>query len=97
MQLYDSFGPNPRAMRMFLAEKGITIPSKPVDRMKARNKAPNATLNQQARGGEVQHTHHDALEFPTGQIVLLTLRRRAAGHRPSTASGASESPTGARR
>ena len=22
---------------------------------------------------EVQHTHHDALEFPTGQIVLLTL------------------------
>ena len=22
---------------------------------------------------EAQHTHHDALEFPTGQIVLLTL------------------------
>jgi len=22
---------------------------------------------------EVQHTHHDALEFPTGQIVLLAL------------------------
>ena len=27
MHLYDSFGPNPRATRMFLAEKGITIPT----------------------------------------------------------------------
>ena len=27
MHLYDSFGPNPRAMRMFLAEKGIDIPT----------------------------------------------------------------------
>ena len=32
------------------------------------------------------HTHHDAPEFPNGQIVLLdTPRRRAAGHRPSIA------------
>ena len=31
MQLYDSFGPNPRAMRMFLAENGISIPTKTVD------------------------------------------------------------------
>ena len=34
MQLYDSFGPNPRAMRMFLAEKGIDIPRNDVDLMK---------------------------------------------------------------
>src|SRR5208282_4867257 len=33
MQLYDGFGPNPRATRMFLAEKGITIPTKVVDLM----------------------------------------------------------------
>ena len=38
MQLYDSFGPNPRAMRIFLAEKGITIPTKTVDIMKAENR-----------------------------------------------------------
>ena len=29
---------------------------------------------------EVQHTHHDALEFPAGQIVLLTLLEE--GSRP---------------
>ena len=27
MKVYNSFGPNPRALRMFLAEKGITIPT----------------------------------------------------------------------
>ena len=43
MQLYDSFGPNPRAMRMFLAEKGITIPKKDVDLMGAENRKPPYT------------------------------------------------------
>jgi hypothetical protein len=33
-----------------------------------------------------RHTHHDALEFPNGQLVLLTIPgRRTAGHRPSIA------------
>ena len=31
MHVYDSLGPNPRALRMFLAEKGIDIPKKNVD------------------------------------------------------------------
>ena len=40
-------------------------------------------------------THHDALEFPDGQLVLLTLTSAgAAGHCPSASSGASEGPRG---
>jgi len=31
MKLYDSIGPNPRIVRMFMAEKGITIPKQTVD------------------------------------------------------------------
>src|ERR1700674_952390 len=43
MLLYNGFGPNPRALRMFLAEKAITIPSKDVDLMKAENRKPPYT------------------------------------------------------
>ncbi len=43
MQLYDSLGPNPRAARMFLAEKGITIPIKAVDLLAAENRKPPYT------------------------------------------------------
>ena len=31
MKLYDSVGPNPRVVRMFMAEKGIEMPKQPVD------------------------------------------------------------------
>ena len=31
MKLYDSIGPNPRIVRMFMAEKGIDIPKQTVD------------------------------------------------------------------
>src|SRR3954453_5234876 len=31
MKLYDSIGPNPRVVRMFLAEKGIEMPKQTVD------------------------------------------------------------------
>ena len=31
MKLYDSVGPNPRVVRMFMAEKGIEIPKQTVD------------------------------------------------------------------
>ena len=31
MKLYDSIGPNPRVVRMFIAEKGIEIPKQAVD------------------------------------------------------------------
>lgn len=38
MKLYDSIGPNPRIVRMFLAEKGVAIPREPVDLMKGDNR-----------------------------------------------------------
>ena len=49
MQLYDSFGPNPRAMRMFLAEKNLKIPTKEIDLLKAENRKP---LFHVQKGGE---------------------------------------------
>ncbi|HXK25395.1 MAG TPA: glutathione S-transferase family protein [Myxococcota bacterium] len=38
MKLYDSFGPNPRLVRMFLAEKNLTLPSVQVDIMAGENR-----------------------------------------------------------
>ena len=66
MQLYDSFGPNPRATRMFLAEKGITIPSKTVDLMGAENRRPPYT--DRNPGGQVP-----ALELDNGKCIGETV------------------------
>ena len=38
MKLYNSIGPNPRVVRMFMAEKGITIPSQDVNLMAGENR-----------------------------------------------------------
>jgi len=38
MKLYDSIGPNPRAVRIFMAEKGIELPKEKVDLMKGENR-----------------------------------------------------------
>lgn len=38
MKFYDSIGPNPRMVRMFMAEKGITIPVEKVDLLKGENR-----------------------------------------------------------
>jgi len=38
MKLYDSIGPNPRVVRMFMAEKGIEIPHEKVDLMGGENR-----------------------------------------------------------
>jgi glutathione S-transferase len=38
MKFYNSMGPNPRAVRMFLSEKGLTVPLVEVDLMKAENR-----------------------------------------------------------
>ncbi|MDB5107409.1 MAG: Glutathione S-transferase domain protein [Candidatus Binatus sp.] len=66
MQLYDSFGPNPRAMRMFLAEKGITIPTKSVDLMAAENRKPPYT--DRNPGGQLP-----ALELDNGKCIGETV------------------------
>ena len=66
MQLYDSFGPNPRAMRMFLAEKGISIPTKNVDLMAAENRKPPYT--DRNPGGQLP-----ALELDNGRCIGETV------------------------
>ena len=38
MKLYNSVGPNPRVVRMFMAEKEIKIPTQEVDLMKGENR-----------------------------------------------------------
>ena len=38
MKLYDSIGPNPRIVRMFMAEKGIDMPRQAVDLRKGENR-----------------------------------------------------------
>ena len=44
MKLYDSrMAPNPRRTRIFLAEKGISIPTEQVDMMKMEHKTPEYT------------------------------------------------------
>jgi glutathione S-transferase len=41
LKLYDSaFAPNPRRVRIFLAEKGISVPTEQVDIAKAANRQP---------------------------------------------------------
>jgi len=40
MRLYDSFGMNPRMVRMFLIEKGIKIDRVPVDLLGGENRRP---------------------------------------------------------
>jgi glutathione S-transferase len=38
VKLYDSIGPNPRSVRLFLAEKGIELPRQTVDLMGGENR-----------------------------------------------------------
>jgi glutathione S-transferase len=38
MKFYNSIGPNPRVVRMFMAEKGIAMPMEDVDLMKGDNR-----------------------------------------------------------
>src|ERR1700741_1192240 len=38
MKLYNSIGPNPHVVRMFMAEKGIDLPKEQVDLVKGENR-----------------------------------------------------------
>ena len=43
MKLHTGLGPNPRTVRMFLAEKGVTLPLVEVDLMGGENRRPPYT------------------------------------------------------
>ena len=66
MKVYDSLGPNPRALRMFLIEKGLDIPSAQLDILGAENRrAPYTDRNP---GGQVP-----ALELDDGRVIAETV------------------------
>jgi len=67
MKLYDStMAPNPRRVRVFLAEKGITVPSVQVDIGKAENREP-AYLAKNPLGGV------PILELDDGTVLCETV------------------------
>jgi glutathione S-transferase len=66
MRIYDSFGPNPRALRMFLLEKGLALPAVPVDLMGGENRRPPYT--ERNPGGQVP-----ALELDDGRVIGETV------------------------
>ena len=43
MKLIESIGPNPRLVRMYLAEKGIEIPTEEIDILGGANRQPGYT------------------------------------------------------
>jgi glutathione S-transferase len=66
MRLFDSFGPNPRAVRMFLAEKRLDVPRVPVDLLGAENRRPPYT--DRNPGGQLP-----ALELDDGRVLAETV------------------------
>ena len=66
MKIYDSFGPNPRALRMFLHEKGIEIPKAAVDLLGMENRRPPYT--DRNPGGQLP-----SLEMDDGRVIGETV------------------------
>src|SRR5215468_11733442 len=62
MKLYNSVGPNPHVVRMFMAEKGITIPTETVNLMAGENR-------QEAHLKRNPHGQMPCLELDNGQYL----------------------------
>ena len=62
MKLYQSIGPNPRVVNMFLAEKGVDVPRAPVDLLAGENRRePYLSVNP---AGQTP-----ALELDDGSVI----------------------------
>jgi len=66
MKLINSFGPNPRTVRMYLAEKGLNIPAVDVDLFSAENRKPPYT--DKNPGGQTP-----SLELDDGSVLGETV------------------------
>ena len=66
MRLYDSFGPNPRAVRMFLLEKRLALPSASVDLLGGENR--RGAYVERNPGGQLP-----ALELDDGRLLAETV------------------------
>lgn len=65
MKLIHSFGPNPRVVRMFLAEKGLSLPSEEVDILAGANRQEG--FLKRNPGGQ-----SPALELDDGTVIAET-------------------------
>jgi len=66
MKFYDSLGPNPRLVRMFMLEKGITIPAQQIDIMGGENR--RAPFTDKNPAGQMP-----ALELDSGKVIAETI------------------------
>ena len=66
MKLYDSIGPNPRVVRMFMAEKGICLPVQTVDLAAGENREP-------AHLARTPHGQMPTLELDDGSFLSETV------------------------
>jgi glutathione S-transferase len=66
MKFYDSIGPNPRLVRMFMAEKGMSLDSVQIDLMGGENRRP-PYLDQNPTG------EMPALELDDGRFLAETI------------------------
>jgi glutathione S-transferase len=62
VKFYNSIGPNPRVVRMFMAEKGLKIPSQDVDLMAGDNRKPDHLARN-------PHGQMPALELDDGSFI----------------------------
>jgi glutathione S-transferase len=62
MKFYNSVGPNPRVVRMFMAEKGFSIPTQDVNLMKGENRQEDHLKRN-------PHGQMPALELDNGRFV----------------------------
>ena len=66
MKFYDSLGPNPRLVRMFMLEKGITVPAEQIDIMGGANR--RAPFTDKNPAGQLP-----ALELDNGKVIGETV------------------------
>jgi glutathione S-transferase len=66
MKLIGSFGPNPRAARFFLLEKGVELPSGEIDLMSGDNR--KSEYLKKNPGGQVP-----VLELDDGRVIAETV------------------------
>ena len=67
MKLIHSFGPNPRIVRMFLQEKGITLPEREIDLLGGENRSPQYLKDVNPAG------QSPALELDDGTVLSETV------------------------
>ena len=80
MKLYDLIGPNPRIVRMFMAEKGIEMPKQTVDLRGGENRQEAASQAQPARPDADAGTRRRQLSLRDHRDLRIS-RRKEPGAR----------------